>query len=158
MLAGVVWGAAGCAMIVVSPLAGLTYVAHVLYWFQRIKLEYPNHATAGVMMLLAAFTAQGQFFTSHSFELIAIFLAYLVSGQIQTWFKVHRPATRPFWRLRLRIYLIPLVYSIYHWNIEPLVATTFGMIGCEYMTLRYSVHGEDRLSTSARRVAIDAGR
>ncbi len=133
-LSGLAWGLFGIGMIVVSPLAGLTYVAHVLYWFERVKLEYPNHALAGVLMVLGAFAFEGQFFADHAGELVAVFLGYLVTGIIQTKVRERYPATTAFWRLRLRIYLVPIVYCIYSGSIEPAIATGFGMIACEWVT------------------------
>ena len=142
-LSGLVWGALGDVLIVISPLGGLTYVAHVLYWFQRVKLEYPNHATAGVMMLLGGFWFQGDFLFRYRVDLLAVFVAYLVTGLVQTYYKSSRPETRWFWRLRLRIYLIPAAYSLYSWNVEPLLATCCGMIGCEWVTARYRENDRD---------------
>jgi hypothetical protein len=133
-LAGLGWGLCGIGMIVVSPLAGLTYVAHVLYWFLRVKLEYPNHALAGVLMVLGAFAFEGEFFASNAGELVAVFAAYLVTGLVQTYAKQRYPGTAGFWRLRLRIYLVPLVYALYVGSVEPMIATGFGMIACEWVT------------------------
>jgi MFS family permease len=143
ILSGYLWGLSGLGMLVSSPLGGLTYVAHVLYWFWRVKLEYPNHALAGVIMILSAFFFRGEFLQSHKWDLIAIFLAYLISGYIQTYFKDNFPNQAKFWRLRLRIYLIPLIYALYTKSWDPLIATGFGMIGCEWITIKYKAYWED---------------
>lgn len=148
ILSGYLWGLAGMGMLFYSPFGGLTYVAHVLYWFWRVKLEYPNHALAGVIMLLSAFFLRGAFLQEHCWELIAVFMAYLVSGYIQTYFKENYPHSAPFWRLRFRIYLIPIVYTIYTKNWDPCIATGFGMIGCEWITLSYREYWEDQRKTS----------
>jgi MFS family permease len=87
ILSGYLWGLSGLGMLLASPLGGLTYVAHVLYWFWRVKLEYPNHALAGVIMLLSAFFFRGEFLQEYRWDLIAIFSAYLITGYIQTYFK-----------------------------------------------------------------------
>ena len=152
LLAGFLWGLAGIGMIVVSPLAGLTYIAHVLYWFLRVKLEYPNHALAGIMMVLGGFAFQGQFLYQYRLDLLGVFLAYTVTGYVQTYFKTRYPGTRKFWRLRLRIYAIPLLYSLYWWNIEPMIATGFGMIGCEFMNLIYRDYQEDVVDRNGNRL------
>jgi hypothetical protein len=147
IISGFLWGAACIALLIVSPLGGLTYVAHILYWFQRVKLEYPNHATAGVMMILGAFWFQGEFLYERRIELLAVFLAYLITGWIQGYYKKNRPETRKFWRLRLRIYLVPAVYSVYVWSWEPFLATFFGMIGCEAITALYKQYEQDPRET-----------
>lgn len=144
ILSGYVWGAAGMGMLLSSPLGGLTYVAHVLYWFWRVKLEYPNHALAGVIMILSAFFFRGEFLQAYRWDLFFIFLAYLITGYIQTYFKTHYPKSASFWRLRLRIYLIPIAYSIYTQSLDPVIATGFGMIGCEWITLSYREYWEDK--------------
>jgi hypothetical protein len=133
-LSGLAWGACGFGMILVSPLAGLTYFAHVLYWFERVKLEFPNHAVAGVIIVLGGIYSRGDFLYSHRLQLVAVFLAYLLTGVAQTCLKNRFPPTRPFWRLRLRIYAIPFVYSLYVANVEPMIATSFGMLACEIVT------------------------
>lgn len=143
ILSGVLWGLFGVAMVYLSPLGGLTYVAHVLYWFYRVKLEFPNHAIAGVMMVLAGFFFQGQFYFENRLDLIGVFLLYLSTGYIQTYFKTNYPQTRKFWRLRLRIYAIPVGYSLFTLNVEPIICTGFGMIGCELMNLIFKDYQND---------------
>ena len=143
ILAGLLWGAAGIGILQFSPFAGITYIAHVLYWFQLIKLEFPNHALAGVMILLGGFFFQGDFLFQHRNELFLLYLAYTVTGYIQSYFKRNNPSTYQFWRLRLRIYLIPLIYSFYLHNSAPFIATLFGMIGCEVMTYLYRAYKDD---------------
>jgi hypothetical protein len=142
-LAGLSWGISGMFMIIFSPLGGLTYIAHVLYWFHRIKLEYTNHAIAGIIMILSGFHFQGEFMASHSVDLIAVYLAYLITGYIQTYFKNNFPKTKWFWRLRLRIYLIPIAYALYHSSLDPIIATGFGMIACEIVTISYKKYALD---------------
>lgn len=144
MLSGYLWGVAGAGMLLSSPLGGLTYVAHVLYWFWRVKLEYPNHALAGVIMLLSAFFLRGQFLQEYCWDLVSVFLAYLITGYIQTYFKEKYPRSAPFWRLRLRIYFIPIAYALYTKSLDPVIATGFGMIGCEWITWSFRDYWEDR--------------
>jgi len=141
-LAGLIWGICGVLILIISPLSGLTYIAHILYWFQRIKLEYPNHATAGVIVLLAGYY-QGDFLYQHRMELVAVYLAYLTTGYLHSYLQAYYPAMKSFLRLRLRIYLIPLFYSFYHHNWEPIVATCFGMLGTELITSLYRDYADD---------------
>lgn len=143
VLYGFLWGLSGAAMVFISPLGGLTYIAHVLYWFQKVKLEFPNHAMAGVMMVLSGFYFQGEFLSSHRNDLLAVYLAYTLTGYIQGYFKNNFPSTKWFWRLRLRIYAIPIVYAIYHQSLDPIIATGFGMIACELITYCYRAYKED---------------
>lgn len=143
ILSGYLWGLCGVGIILSSPLASLTYVAHILYWFWRVKLEYSNHAIAGVIMLLSAFFLQGEFLFEYRWHLVCIFFAYLITGYIQTYFKEKYPASASFWRLRIRIYLIPFLYSLYTQNWDPIIATCFGMIGCEWITLNFREYWND---------------
>jgi hypothetical protein len=150
ILSGCLWGLSGLGTLLTSPLAGLTYVAHVLYWFFRVKLEYSNHALAGVIILLSAFFLRGEFFQEYRWDLVIIFFAYLVTGYLQSYFREKFPASAPFWRLRLRIYLIPLVYAIYTKSWDPIIATGFGMIGCEWITLSFREYWEDKRKPSPK--------
>jgi hypothetical protein len=151
LLSGLLWGFSGMGMIITSPLGGLTYIAHVLYWFSQVKLEYRNHAIAGVIMVISGFYFQGSFLAEYKNDLLCVFLAYLISGYIQTYFKVNYPATKPFWRLRLRIYLIPIVYALYTHSLDPIIATGFGMIACELMTYYYREYKDDVISLTDTR-------
>lgn len=156
MLAGFVWGLAGIGMVYLSPLGGLTYIAHILYWFRKVKLEFSNHALAGVMMVLGGFYFQGEFYHQHRIELVAVYLAYLLTGHVQTYFKQNYPATRKFWRLRLRIYLVPIAYSLYHGSIEPMLCTGFGMIACELMNVIYREYQADVVDRFGRPIGAGA--
>lgn len=147
-LSGLAWGLSGMGMIIVSPLGGLTYIAHVLYWFLKVKLEFPNHALAGVIMVLSGFYFQGTFLTEYRNDLLMVFLAYAITGYIQGYFKTNYPLTKAFWRLRLRIYLIPIIYAWFKSSIDPLIATGFGMIACELMTNYYKEYKDDVMPTS----------
>jgi len=142
-LSGLAWGMCGIIVIIISPLAGLTYIAHVLYWFRRVKLEYSNHALAGVMIVLGGYYFQGEFLYQHRNDLLAVYLGYLITGYIHSYFKNNYPASRTFLRLRLRIYLIPLLYSFYQNSLDPILATVFGMIGCELVTGFYKKYSYD---------------
>lgn len=142
-LSGLAWGLSGMGMIIVSPYGGLTYIAHVLYWFFKVKLEYPNHALAGVIMVLSGFYFQGPFLSDYRDDLVIVFLAYTLTGFVQDYFKKNYPKAKPFLRLRLRIYLIPLMYGWYRASLDPLIATGFGMIACEFMTYYYRAYKED---------------
>lgn len=143
-ICGLLWGASGVGMIYFSPEAGLTYIAHVLYWFHRVKLEYTNHAIAGVMMILAGYYFQGQFMAQHATDLILVYLAYTLTGYTQKYFKEHYPASKFFWRMRLRIYLIPVIYAYFTQTVDPIIATGFGMLACEIITLSYRQYALDK--------------
>ena len=131
-------------ILLLSPFAGLIYVAHVLYWFWRVKLEYFNHALAGVLIVLSGFLFQGEFLQERRCDLIAVFLAYLMTGYIQTYFKNACPRSIPFWRLRLRIYLISIRYALYRKSWDPILTTGCGMVGCEWLTWIFRNYREDR--------------
>ena len=143
LLSGLIWGGCGVAIVYFYPLAGITYIAHVLYWFHVVKLEYPNHAIAGVMILLGGFIVQGEFIFQHRVDLVLLYLAYTLSGYIQGYCKRHFASSYWFWRLRLRIYLIPLFYSFYHHDFSPFIATLFGMVGTEVVTYMYREYKDD---------------
>src|SRR4051794_2023630 len=53
LASGFVWGALGVVLVLNDRQVAAVLAATVLYWFLRNKLDYANHATAGVMILLA---------------------------------------------------------------------------------------------------------
>lgn len=143
-LSGYIWGLSGIGIMLLSPYAGITYVAHVLYWFLRIKLEFFNHAIAGILILLAAFLFQGEFYQAHAFEFLAVFIGYTLTGYINSYLKKSVPMLRPFLRLRLRTYLVPLCYSFYLGMLEPFFTTVFGMLACEIITYLFRNQDAER--------------
>ena len=142
-LCGIVWGLCGVITIIISPFAGITYIAHVLYWFHRVKLEYPNHAVAGVMILLGGYYFQGDILFKYRDELIILYLSYLITGYLNVYLKYNYTVLRKFLRLRLRIYLIPVCYAWYHHDLDPIIATVFGMLGTELITNVYKKYSND---------------
>jgi hypothetical protein len=143
LLSGILWGISGAGIIYVSPWAGITYIAHVLYWFLKIKLEYTNHAIAGVIVILSGLYFHGYFLVNFRNDLVFVFLGYTLTGYLQSYYKRTLPHTRPFWRLRLRIYLVPFLYGLARCTWDPFVSTVVGMIACEWMTYRYREYRDD---------------
>lgn len=137
LISGFLWGAAGILMCLLSPFTAITYIAHILYWFQKIKLEYPNHAWAGTSILFCGYFLLGAFLFEHRIELFFLYFAYTLTGMIQSTCRKKFPKTIPFWRLRIRIYLIPLIYSIWSQDPDPFLATLIGMIGTEWLSIKY---------------------
>jgi hypothetical protein len=144
ILSGVIWGIAGSYLIYANSEVGLTYIAMVLYWFLRIKLEYFNHALAGVLMLLTAFYFQSEYIMVHKLELVCLFLGYTVTGYIQKYFKENTVNLSWFWKLRLRIYIVPLVYSIFINDFIPLLVTIIAMLGNEIVRYIYKDYENDQ--------------
>lgn len=142
LLLGVVWGGAGAALVVTDPAVGAVVGATTLYWFLRVKLEYPNHALAGVLILLAALSLEGG--RRPDFRALLGILVWLAaSGYANTYLKerfppVTHPRLHAFLRLRLRYYAGPLVYALCIHRFEPLFSTLVGFAGTEALTIWFA--------------------
>ncbi|HEV3365403.1 MAG TPA: hypothetical protein VG795_14940 [Acidimicrobiia bacterium] len=139
---GAVWGAAGAALVLTDPAVGAVVVATTLYWFLRVKLEYPNHALAGVLIMLAALALDDR--RRPDFLPVLGLLTWLAaSGYVNTYLKEsfplpeHRRLHR-FLRLRLRYYAGPLVYALCIHRVEPLASTIAGFLGTEVLTVWFA--------------------
>ena len=136
VLFGIIWGLFGSILMLTEPILTPVYLSVVLYWFLSIKLDYLNHALAGTMMVLAAVISASQH-AIDVFGTIAMLIAYSLVGLIQRRSLGRHPQLDAFWRLRLRIYVIPLIYSWYTGSALPFLVTLSGMIGVEIVTNYY---------------------
>lgn len=147
-LSGVLWGISGSLLVLVNQYVAALWLATVMYWFLRQKLDHFNHAFAGVCI-----SATGFYAAVHGrvdFVAFALLLAWLaVSGYLNTWLKDrYGPRNRllsQFLRLRLRYYAGPVVLAVVVG--DPLVAVSVlaGMLGTELTTVWWS-----RAEASAR--------
>jgi hypothetical protein len=147
---GPIWGAVGAALVLLSNSVAVVVVATTLYWFLRVKLDYFNHASAGVIILFAAlYKAQtGGLPIDH---VLWFFIWLAVSGYVNTLLKSRSqsPRLHRFLRLRLRYYLGPVVYSAIIQDPTPLIAIVCGMTGTEMATVwfdRACARGGSRLA------------
>jgi hypothetical protein len=151
---GLVWGGLGGALVLVDPYVGAVVVATTLYWYLRVKLEYFNHAAAGVIILVVSLLAAraGDLPLGETFAVLAWITA---SGYVNTVLKQrlsHRPLLQRFLRLRLRYYVAPLVLAVYAETPAPVVAIVVGMFGTELVTIwfeRARTRGESSVARAA---------
>lgn len=157
-LSGVVWAATGSALVLLDGRVGAVWVATVLYWFLRMKLDHFNHAVAGV-----AIAGCGVYMASTGSFSIPVFASILgwlaLSGYLNTWAKERLATTRPwltrFLRLRVRYYAGPVVVSVVTLDVLPAVTILCGMVGTELVTawgkahLSIPVSAPDRAMESA---------
>lgn len=133
---GIAWGTLGVCLVLVDDGVALLLGATTLYWFLRVKLEYPNHALAGVAVCLAVLARAST--TALEFgALLAVFVWLTVSGYANTWLKARYPypAVQRFLRLRLRYYASGLLLAVLVGDPLPLVAQLAGMLGTEAVTV-----------------------
>lgn len=152
---GIIWGGAGAYLVYLDPSLAIMYTATTLYWFLRVKLEYFNHAFAGVLMIIVAFIEHGSYFQTHIMEFIYIFLGYTITGYIQKYLKDKKLNLWWLWKLRIRIYLVPLVYSIAINNYLPITVTFIAMIANEFVRYKYKTYENDISLEPQRKVFSD---
>lgn len=136
LLLGVIWGTIGAILIISNANLAAVYLSLTLSWFLSLKLDYPNHAIAGVIMVLAAVWVADH----KNLDVVAVvvlMLAYTLSHFIHRRLKGRNPDLSRFLRLRLRLYLIPLIFSLAVGDPVPFLATLSGMIGVEIITNYY---------------------
>lgn len=138
ILFGAVWGGLGSLLVLHDGNLGAAYVALVLFWFLETKLDYRNHALAGVMMVISYFYTV-QEFGFRGEEVIAMVAAYSLFAWIKRVTSQRRRAIGGFWRLRLRAYIVPLGYSLYIGDFTPFAMTVAGMLGVELVTNYYAI-------------------
>ncbi|HZM76400.1 MAG TPA: hypothetical protein VFC19_11765 [Candidatus Limnocylindrales bacterium] len=136
-LSGVLWAATGSALVLLDPQVAALWLATVMYWFLRSKLDHFNHAFAGVCI-----SGTGVFCAARGKVDLTVFVglfAWLaVSGYLNTWLKnrhaADSPGLRRFLRLRLRYYAGPILIALLTTNALPAVSVLAGMAGTEAVT------------------------
>lgn len=132
--AGIMWGVVGSALVILDVYSALVITSTVLYWLFRHKLDYLNHTFAGSLVLLVSIYQFGKY--PHMFiYLILFFLWYVVTGTCSSYLRSKYPKNK-FLRLRLWIYVGPLILSYYIENYVPFITVLFGMLGTELMAYR----------------------
>jgi len=58
ILLGIGWGFFGSLVVIGSPLVGAFYLAILLSWIIRYKLDYYNHGIGGALILITIFFVQ----------------------------------------------------------------------------------------------------
>lgn len=158
LLLGYVWGSIGAYLVYVDPNLAAVYIATVLYWFIRIKLEYPNHASAGVIISLTTLWVAKYNPNFSWYYTFWLFMWLTISGYINTYLKDHYESThtllKAFLRLRLRYYLGPLVFSYAIGNYLPFISTILGMFGTEIVTIWFDGYEKSRKSIIARKLGM----
>lgn len=151
---GFVWGSVGAYLVYIDTNLAAVYIATVLYWFIRIKLEYSNHAIAGVIISLTTLwvAKYNQYFSWY--YTFWLFFWLTISGYINTYLKDHYEANHPLLkillRLRLRYYAGPLVFSFVIGNYLPFIATILGMFGTEIVTIWFDTYERNKQSNIAK--------
>lgn len=126
---GALWGFFGVYIILTNVSAGLFIISLTLYWLYRGKLDYPNHALAGVMIFLSAFL----FFSSNKISLVYIiipFVALILSWKLGLYVKLNHES---WGNLKIVIFVrhlvAPLLSAVLASNLYPIYLFIFSMIG-----------------------------
>ncbi|MDX3225237.1 hypothetical protein [Streptomyces sp. ME19-01-6] len=139
-LSGLLWALTGALLIAIDPAVAAVWLATVLYWFLRRKLDHFNHAVAGVTMCATGLFAADRG-NVHLGGFLALFAWLTASGYANTWLKekyAARVRLQKFLRLRLRYYAGPLALAVYCADILPAATILCGMLGTEAVTILWS--------------------
>lgn len=137
LLLGLAWGLTGAILCVANPHLAILYCATVLYWFLKIKLEFPNHAWGGVLILGTGLWVAS---TTASFNWVWLMLIFgwlTLNGYLNSYLKARWPHHRILMKVlrwRLFYYAAGLLLTILSQDIQPLLVSTAGMIATEIVT------------------------
>lgn len=141
---GLLWGGATSFLVYYNPYVCILYLATTLYWFLKLKLEYTNHALAGILIICTSIYFYGDFLKKEFDLFFLIFALFTVTGYLQTYLKNKNIGSWWFWRMRLRIYLIPLALSIIVDDYTPFLVTIISMIANEMVRYYYFNYENDQ--------------
>ena len=135
VLLGILWGIFGSILIIIDRYSSLVITATVLYWLFRGKLDYTNHVVAGTLTLLVSiyqFSKYPELFI----YLVILFIWFVLTGSAFSYLRRHFPDSCAL-RLRLWIYVGPLIISFILGNFTPFLTVLFGMMGTELISYKY---------------------
>lgn len=129
---GVLWGFFGAYIIFANVSAGLSVIALVLYWLYRGKLDYPNHALAGVIIFFSAFLFFSNNKISPVYTLISL-TVLIFSWKFGGYVKLYN---KPWGNLKIvilaRHFIAPLFLSILLNSLYPVYFFIFSMAGSSF--------------------------
>lgn len=137
LLFGAAFAVTGSLLMLQSATLATYYSALTLSWFLLLKLDYPNHAIAGVTMIIVGF-AQSRY-GNVSIVAVAILASSMVGYRLARDLIIDRfHNLRTLFRLRPDIYLFALGWSVAASSPLPIISTGSGMLVVEIVTYRYS--------------------
>lgn len=113
---GFLWGIFGALLILSNPIIANIYLALILAFILRRRIDYLNHVIAAIIMILTFFATQ----IINWNVLIYFFIVFALFGLATDYFENKKyprnfflKFLRKFVDLRAQYYLFPLLYSIY---------------------------------------------
>lgn len=129
----VIWAASGIYLTSVSAILAIYYIAVIMDFFVRVKLDYVDHTLASGIILFAGMYFLPQVYLPYAVISAAALTAGLaLSRYLLMLFRVENRLVK-----RSRFIIIPLLFSILVQNYLPLLAAVAGMFGVELMVRIY---------------------
>ncbi|HBB27182.1 TPA: hypothetical protein DCZ36_01635 [Candidatus Gracilibacteria bacterium] len=106
ILFGVIWGGIGYYLVGYNQVITSIYLAIVLYWIYKLKVDHTNHAISVLMILFGVFLSHNSIDTG---SVVYLLLSYILIDIVKHKFDLERSY---FFRYRLQFILIPIIYSV----------------------------------------------
>ena len=135
---GILWGFFGSCMVILNHNVGIFYVALLLYWILRVKVDYRNHGIGAVMILITAlYFIPNQLHVS-ILEIIGIITLYEFTKILETWGQKKSERKIIHIILKCRLCLVPCLYSIYLHDMIILYTAYLALLGVIVTNLVYN--------------------
>lgn len=102
----VIWWGIGYYLVGYNQIITVIYLAIVLYWIYKLKVDHINHAISILIILFGVFLSQSGIDT---ISVACLLFSYILIDIIKHKFHLERSY---FFRYRLQFVLIPIIYSI----------------------------------------------
>lgn len=123
---GIIWGFIWFILVLSNNLIMITYLAIVLYWIYKLKIDYINHAVSIIIILFWVFLSWNE--VSNYYYVLFLLLFYIIFDLIKIYFKGKIKYLDLFFKYRLQFFIVPIIFSIYIENILWIVII-FNLLG-----------------------------
>lgn len=111
----IIWWIIWFFLVLSNNLIMITHLAIVLYWIYKLKIDYVNHAISIIIILFWVFLSWYEI--SNYYYVFVLLVSYIIFDFIKLKLKNKFKYLDLFFKNRLQFFLIPIIFSIYVWNI-----------------------------------------
>lgn len=133
LLYGILWWAVWAYLITYSQNLFTFYLATLFYWMYKLKLDYVNHALAGIIMFAAALY-HGYDFRIFEVLILLLSVASIDYLKVLNKNKLKNNFLNSFFKYKPQFLIGPIIFAIVLKDI--LILTYFASIGAKYVTIK----------------------
>ena len=122
----IIWGTIWFFLMQVNEIIMVSYLAILLYWIYKLKIDYTNHAISIIIILFWVFLAWFEVY--NYYYVLVLLIWYVIFDFVKQKFKGKWKYFDLFFKYRLQFVIIPCLFALYIQNILWIVIV-FNLVG-----------------------------